>query len=306
MSVHVRGGALRRLPGAVLALSCWAAVMALSAGARAQEVEPNEFVPAPPGTNIILGYYEYQHDTSFNVAGGSTFEKKTGVEVNVAVARYVHFFPDIFGFHNGVQVLEIFGEESAAHIAGQNIGSNFGAQNTVLSAFFWPYSNLKTGTNVNVTAFIYPPDGSYDHNKAINLGDNRSRGDVQLGYDQQIGTHFSATFSFDSTFYGTNNNYTQLGLDLDATPSYRFQAWANWRFTPAFQTSIGYEGIFGGIESVNGTRAGNRTEEQELRVAASMFLSLRSQILLEANHDFESTGGFHKQIGATARFLYVF
>ena len=57
---------------------------------------------------------------------------------------------------------------------------------------------------------------------------------------------------------------------------------------------------------MNGTRDGNRTEEQELRVAASMFLSLRSQILLEANHDFESTGGFHKQIGATARFLYVF
>ncbi len=305
MSAHVRRGA-SRLPVALLALTCWIGLMALSAGARAQEVEPSEFVPAPPGTNVVFGYYEYQHDTSYNIAGGSTYTKHTGVEVNVGVARYVHITPDVFGMHTGFQIYQIFGEESSAHVAGQRLGSTFGTQNTVISAFFWPYSNLKTGTNVNVTGFIYPPDGTYDHTSSVNFGDNRLRGDVQLGYDQQVGAHFSTTLSFDTTFYGQNSNFTVYGLNLNATPSYRFQAWANWRFTPAFQTSFGYEGIFGGIESVNGTRDGNRTEEQELRAAASLFLSLRSQIVLEVNHDIENTGGFHKEVGATARFLYAF
>ena len=300
----------RAFPGRLIAVALFAAIFGLLAAAprhaAAQEIEPNEFVPLPAGTNLILGYYAYGHDTSFHVADGPTYKHATGVEVNVGVFRYVHFFSPLFGMPVGIQLVQNFGAESGARVAGQSLGSAFGVQNTALSAFFFPYSNPKTGTNVNITTFLYPPDGTYDNTSPINLGDNRLRGDVQLGFDQAIGAHFSTTLSFDGMFYGENNNYTAFGFRLNSTPTYRFQAWANWRWTRAFQTSVGYEGLFGGIESVEGTRDGNRTEEQRIRAAASMFLSPRSQVLIELNHDVEVVGGFKQDFGVTGRFLYVF
>ena len=306
MFSKVRRAMFGRLAAAILCFAGFGMLAAAPRRAAAQEVEPNEFIPLPTGTNVFLGYYVYGHNNSYNIAGGPTFKHDTGLEVNVAVARYVHFLPNIFGMPAGFQIIETFGSESAAQVGGQSLGSGFGAQNTALSAFLWPYSNLKTGTNVNLTGFIYPPDGTYDRNKAVNLGDNRLRGDTQIGLDQAIGNHFSTTLSFDTMFYGQNNDYTGFALHLNSTPSYRFQAWANWRWTKVFQSSVGYEGTFGGIESVDGTRDGNRTEEQRLRVTNSMFLSPRSQILLELNHDIENVGGFRQVFGVTGRFLYVF
>ena len=272
----------------------------------AQEIEPNEFVPLPAGTNAFLGYYVHGSDNTYNIANGPTFKHATGVEINVFNARFVHFFNPLFGMPFGFQIFQIFGDESGARVAGQSLGSSFGAQNTALALFLFPYVNVKTGTNVNTTIFLYPPDGSYNHNDSVNLGDNRLRGDVQLGLDQQIGTHFSATLETDAMFYGQNTDYTAASLKLDATPTYRFQAWANWRWNRAIQTSVGYEGLFGGIESVDGRRDGNRTEEQRIRAAASTFLSPRSQILFEFNHDVEVVGGFKQDFGFTTRVVYVF
>jgi hypothetical protein len=56
---------------------------------QAQEVEPNEFVPLPAGTNLALGYYIYGDETKFNFAKGNTFTDKTGLQVNFSAARDV-------------------------------------------------------------------------------------------------------------------------------------------------------------------------------------------------------------------------
>lgn len=282
-----------------------ACVIAAPRSAGAQEIEPNEFVPLPAGTNLAIGYYDYGHENAYSIAKGPTYTHNTGAEVNIALARYVHY-TTLLGQPAGFQILQPFGAESSVRVGGASLGNAFGAQNTILSAFFWPYANPKTGTNIITTAFLYPPDGTYDRTSSVNIGDHRWRGDAQLGFDQQIGSHFSATLAIEAMFYGENDDYTIYRFNLNSTPTYRFQAWANWRWSPAFQTALGYEGLFGGIESVEGTRDGNRTEEQRLRASASMFLSPRSQVLLEINHDVEAVGGFKQEVGAIARFLYVF
>ena len=305
MVIQVRRRISQGLLVAALSLAGLGLLAIAPRHAAAQEVEPNEYVPLPAGTNVFLGYYVYEHDTSYSVANGPTYKHNTGLEVNIAIARFVHF-TTLFGMPAGYQILEFFGSESGATLDGESLGSGFGAQNTAFSVFLWPYSNPKTGTNLNVTLFIYPPDGTYDRNKSINIGDNRLRGDPELGFDQAFGDHFSTTLSFDTMIYGTNGDYTSAGLDLNSTPTYRFQAFANWRWNKVFQSSIGYDGSFGGIESVNGTRDGSRTEEQEIRAVSSMFTSPRSQVLLEVNHDFEAVGGYRKEFGITGRFLYVF
>jgi hypothetical protein len=300
---------LKRAAGRLAALACTGlACLALMAGtarrAQAQEIQPYEFTPLPAGTNLIFGYYLYGHNTDFNFARGSTI-KDSGVEINVGVARYVHFV-DIKGYPAGFQIVQIFGSQSAAHIDGQRLGSAFGAQNIALSAFIFPYVNTATKTNANVTVWLYPPTGSYDRRSLVNLGDNRWRGDLELGLSQGIGERFAFDAEYDIQFYGDNDKYFPGSRRLSQDPTHRIQFWANWRWNPALSTSVGYEGLFGGDQKVNDFPAGTKTEVQRIRANAALFLSPTVQTMLELNHDVHVVGGFKQEFGATLRVLKVF
>jgi len=288
-------------------LTCGLAGLAIlgAARARAQEIEPNEFIALPAGTNLLLNYYVYGGETQFNFAKGNTYTNNTGLQVNLGVARYIHYF-DVGGHPAGVQLVQIFGSESDGRIAGQSLGNAFGAVNVALSAFIWPYANQQKSQYFVVAGWIYPPTGTYDAHSPINLGDNRLRGDAQIGWDQAIGTHFSYDAGLDVMVYGDNDNAFPGGLRLSQTPTYRLQLWANWRWTPSFQTSIGYEGFFGGTQSLNGVPNGQKTEEQRVRAAASYFITPALQTLLELNHDTSVVGGFKQNFGATVRILFAF
>ena len=297
----VAGSALRLALGAVLC----AGLAVCSAGrAAAQEIEPYEFVPLPAGTNLAIGYYVYGHNDEFDVYKGPTL-KNSKLEVNVGILRLVHF-TEIFGHPAGYQILQPFGSLSGGNVGGERLGSAFGAQSTILSAFFWPYVNTATKTNVITTAFLYPPDGTYDVHSALNLGDNRWRGDIQVGVSQGFGDHFGVDVEFDAQFYGDSSNSYPGGQYLKQDPTYRAQVWANYRWTPAFTTSIGYEGFFGGIQKVDGFLDGNKTDEQRIRANAALFVTPRLQTMLELNHDLSVSGGFKQDFGATVRVVYVF
>jgi len=272
--------------------------------AGAQEIEPYEFVPLPAGTNLAIGYYVYGHNTNFNIARGSTI-KGSGLEINVGIARYVHYF-EVAGHPAGVQVLQGFGSLSGGHIDGQGLNSAFGAQDTTLSAFIWPYVNTATKTNIIAVGFINPPIGSYDSHAVLNLGGNRWRGTIELGLSQGLGDNLAFDAAFDVQFYGDNNSYVPGSRRLSQDPTYRAQLWANWRWSPAFTTSIGYEGFFGGSQQVNGFFDGSKTEIQRIRANAALFVTPRVQTMLELNHDVHVVGGFKQDFGATLRVLYVF
>jgi len=304
--VYNKGVALTKsvLRFALGGLVCLGLSMGLATRAGAQVIQPYEFTPLPAGTNLAIAYYVYGHNNEFNFARGRTF-KNSSLEVNIGVVRLVHFF-DVAGHPAGVQVIQGFGSLSGANIGGQRVGSAYGVQDTALSAFIWPYVNTATKTNFNTTAFLYPPSGSYDRSSAINLGTNRWSGDFQIGLTQGIGERFAFDAEFDVQFYGDNGSYVPGFRRLSQDPSYRVQFWANWRWNAAFTTSIGYEGIFGGLQQVNGRFNGSKTEEQRIRANAALFLSPTVQTMLELNHDVHVVGGFRQDFGATVRVLKAF
>jgi len=291
------------LPLAALLLA--AAVLLGAKAAAAQEIEPNDLIPLPPGTNVALAYYEYADDTAFNYAKGSTFTADTGMQVNLGAGRYLHYF-DLAGHPAAVQVLQIFGSESDGAIDGQRLGSAFGAADIALNAAIWPYANPASGQYLVVVGWLYPPSGTYDPSSPINLGANRWEGDVQIGWDQRIGHSFSCDIAFDTAFYGDNDNFFPGGAQLSQDPTYRLQVWANWHWTPRLQTSLGYEGFFGGDQSLDGVFDGEKTAEQRLRFATSYFITPSIQALVELNHDVQVVGGFKQQFGTILRLAVLF
>lgn len=290
-------------------------------GARAQEIEPREFLPLPAGTNLEIGYYI--HGSNYNYIGtNGTKVPNSNLEVNIGLERYVHYF-NVGGMPAGVQVLQTFGAYSDARLGGASLGNAFGAGNTALSAFIWPYSNPTLNQHFNITGFLYPPVGTYDKNSAINLAGSLSgspgwTGDLEIGWDHAIGDHFSYDLALDLHFYGDTTGPIQPGVPISVrtnrNPDLRAQVWLNWAWNRAFTTAVGYEGSWGGDAYFNnpiqlgglGHTDTAASKFQRIRAAASMFVSPRLQFLLEGNHDFDRNGGFEQAWGITLRALYVF
>lgn len=287
--------------------ACLAFATVASGGVRAQEILPNDLVPAPAGTNAILGYYIYGHNDRLSVARGPTIKKDTGLEVNIGVARYVHYF-SLGGMPAGWQVFQAFGSLSGAKVGGETLGSGsaFGAQNLALSAFFWPYANQAQQTYFLVGGFIYPPTGTYDRRSPINVGDNRWRGNIQIGLNKGITDRIGVDLEYDVQFYGDNTDAFPGGRRLSQAPSHRLQGFVNYAWTKTFVTSLGWEAIFGGDQQFDRTFNGNKTELQRLRAVASYFWTPAFQTVLEVNRDIQVVGGFRQAIGVQFRALYVF
>jgi hypothetical protein len=312
-----------RLPTAwPVLLTAGAAMLLGSAGlASAQEIAPNDFLPAPDGTNVNLNYFVYGHGGPFIDPGGTNIPNSSANSF-IGVERFAHF-QYLFGHPAAFQVAEAFGSISNPTVGGTNLGTATGASNLSLAAFFWPYANFQRKDYLFIGGYLYPPVGSYNKNQAVNFatfyqpnGQYNWAGDFQIGWDHGIGDHFSYDVAFDARFFGDTTGPIQpgSGIPLSVTTQhkndYRLQVWFNWQWSPALRTAVGYEGFFGGLDyfdtPLTGTVNTGKSFQQRLRGAVVMWFSPRIQTVLEVNGDVARTGGFKQTIGTTLRFAYFF
>lgn len=301
--MKTRDTAAKPLRALAFAAAFFCAALASAGRAGAQEAFPNDFVPAPAGTNILLGYYGYGHNTRFDTANGPSLD--ASLETHIGIARFVHYF-ELAGRPAGVQAFQVFGALNDARIGNQRLGSASGAQNLALSAFFWPYANQAEKTYLITAAFLYPPTGTYDRRSPLNVGDNRWRGNFQIGLNKGIGQRFSFDAGIDATFYGENDQFFPGDRRLTQEPSYRGQVWLNWAWSPRLTTSLGWLGLFGGRQQLDNVFNGAATGTQRIRAAALFFVTPTLQAGLELNHDFTGHGGFRQEFGSILRVAYIF
>ena len=302
-------------------LAAGAAMLLGSAGmASAQEIAPNDFLPAPNGTNINLGYFVYGHSEAFIEPNGTSIPD-SHANAFLGVERFVHF-QYIFGHPAALQIAQAFGSVSNPTVGGMDLGTSSGATNLNLGFSFWPYANFQRKDYLVISGFLYPPTGTFNKNQAVNIatlyqpnGQYNWTGDLQIGWDHGIGDHFSYDVAFDARFFGDTTGPIQPGVNpLSVTThhnnDYRVQVWFNWQWSPPLRTAIGYEGFFGGLDYFDtpptGTVNTGKSFQQRLRGAVTMWFSPRIQTILEVNGDVARTGGFKQAVGTTFRFAYFF
>ena len=293
-----------------------------SAGtASAQLILPNEFLPAPNGTNINLNYFVFSHAGAFTDTGGKNVPNSIANSY-FGVERFVRF-QYLFGHPAGFIVSQVFGSVSNPTVGGRNLGTASGASNLNLSAFFYPYANFQRNDYLVVAGFLYPPTGSYNKNQPVNFatqyqpwGEYNWTGDIQIGWEHGVGDRFSYDVAFDARFFGDTTGPIRPGSGIPLSvktqhdPDFRLQLWLTWQWNLALRTAIGYQGFFGGLDHFNtpltGTVNTGKSFQQQLRGAVILFLSPQIQTVLEVNGDVARTGGFKQTVGTILRFAYIF
>ncbi len=211
------------------------------------------------------------------------------------------------------------------------LGHGGGFAQPQLGAFIFPFARPDIGGYFVAGAWVDPPIGSYQKNASLNYAQNLWTGEIEAGARAVLvgdpsGQNLAIELWGEGYFYGDNseaslvspavyaNNIPALYQSFGATnplrpasamparlseqPSGTIYAYFPYQFFPLTRAAIipGFFQSFGGKQVYtldNGVRvdAGTRTEETQLRLVLSSYVSPRLQLMLNGEYDLAAHGG---------------
>ncbi|MFL9609396.1 transporter [Methylobacillus sp. Pita2] len=278
----------------------------LAGPAYAVDVNSQDFIPAPAGTNAMLGYFTYTTRDSFVPTRGSTIRHDTSLDSFVGIFRYARYM-DVGGFRVGPQVLLPYGRLSNGSLGGVSLDSASGSADPIFAAPVWLVTN--PSTNLVVVPYLYVPVGSYDAGRTLNVGENRWKFDFQFGGTQVIAHDFTLHVSGDVMWYGKNDDAMGTGVGtLKQDNTYQFQSWLSYA-PPSDKTwnfAVGYSKYWGGRQRIDGIENGQATKADQVRLEVSKFLTPSFQVQGLVQKDIDMQGGFKEDFRTTLRLLKLF
>ena len=300
---------LRGLAGAAGA----ALALAAAAPAAAIDYQPFDWVPLPAGTNVAMLYYDYGQSNEFN--NQYTGTTKARLDSHIGVARYLHY-GDLFGHRYVLDFIAPFGSLTDGKIGDSRLGSRAGFGDPEVSVGYWFVNDPSQRRYLSGVVFVTLPVGTYDHNRALNLGANRWQNDLQVDFTQGLGRRYTIDLSADWIVYGANTDAGQNRRTLEQNATYGAYVWLTRDVTSEIRRiapragqaylSVGYAGTWGGAEKLDGLRTGDRTEEQQIRLAYSQFVTPKLEATVSLSHDVEARGQFKHNFGVLLRLAKIF
>ncbi len=211
-------------------------VTSLTSLARAQELEPRAYRPAPSGLNFALLGYQF---STGNVLSDPTAPlQDLDVDANIAILGYVRTF-GLFGRSASVTmtVPYIFLSGTATFQGEPVADSRSGAADTrvrlAVNLIGGPamspqeFASFPPGRALGVSLTVQPPTGQYDPTRIINFGSNRWAIKPEIGYSSIRGPWiFEAAlgvwlFTDNTEFVGATRSQDPIG-NLQAHLTYNF------------------------------------------------------------------------------------
>jgi hypothetical protein len=281
-----------------------------SINARAVPIEPSDYIPAPPGTMLGVGYYNYIYSDAVNIDGVGDISNKTSSNVNAGLLRGVWYPKSSFSMPFNVQLLMPFASVNG-QINGANVSSN-GLQtgDPLFGGVIWPLNDAAHGRWLGIASITSVPLGSYDRFRPVSIGKNVWTENLQAVFIQQFGNGWQVDVAGDVIFYSDNHDYGtgSQSQTLSQKNTYELQLWLSKTLStaPLSRAGIGYANVKGGRMVAAGQPTGLRTDYQQVRAYASCFVAQTWEVLGEVNHAFATRGGFNQTFGLTLRLVKVF
>jgi len=293
-----------------------AGVIVVVAGAtpcRAVDYQPFDWVPAPPGASILMGYYQFSTRGELtNTITGAV--KDSHLDSHIGIGRYL-YYNEAFGHPFVLDLIVPFGALTDGRIGGNPAGSASGLGDPTVSVGVWLINQPAHGRYLSAASFLSIPIGTYDRQSALNLGQNRWQHDLQVDFTQTLLERFTIDVSGVWTYYGKNTDAGPAHQILSQDSSWSAYAWLTYDVTSAVRRvmrtaarsslSIGYAGTFGGAVKLDGVPTGSKTEEHQIRLSYSQFVVPTWQVLLSVSRDVSATGQFKQDLGLLLRIAKV-
>lgn len=290
--------------GCVLKYAMLGVCTALAAhSAYAVNVDAGEYVALPPGTDAALVYYQHAERDSL-YARGNKISGRASLDSDVGILRYGHFMK-LGDYTVFPEFLLPFGRLQAKDDVS-SLGSASGAGDLLLGMPVWLVNDPAKHTYFGVTPYLFLPTGSYDRNRALNLGENRWKFALQAGYTTGLSDNLFLDLTGDVTWYGKNDEFGAQSATLKQALSYQGQLWLHYQLSAALDLRVGYSHTWGGETKVNGVAQHDPARQQNFALGTAYFFNPTTQAVVLYGRDISIENGFKESNRINLRVLKVF
>lgn len=268
------------------------------------DVDAGDYEAAPPGTDLGLLYLQHASRNSL-YSKGNKVAGNNGLRTDIGILRAVHFM-DIGGLTADPQILLPFGRVTGTDDLAGPLGSANGFGDPILAATFWVQNNATDRVFTGITPYVFVPLGAYDKSKALNLGENRWKFDIQAAHVRRLSDKFSIDLVGDVMWFGQNNDFGAASAKLEQKPLAQGQAWLRYHLSPTADLRLLASHTFGGETKINGVAQNDRAATTKFAVGGSFFIGPKTQIIGMFGADTNVENGFKESSRVNVRILQVF
>ncbi|SDI21555.1 Uncharacterized conserved protein [Pseudomonas flavescens] len=284
--------------------ACLCTALAFATTAAALEITPGDYEPLPADTTALLLYYQHAERSTFR-QGGDTLSDDFRMRSDIGLLRLIHGIrlADRVSFEP--QFILPFGHLHAAGEAA-GLGQASGLGDLILGA---PLKFSLDTPGRDVLAFgpyLYLPTGRYHGDDALNLGENRWRLLLQAAYIHHFSERWAVDTAADVSWFSRNHDFGASGAILEQKPTYEYQAYLRYQWTP--RTTLGFGGghIEGGRTRVDGVDQDDRLASSYLRLTIAHFIEPTLQVQLQWGKDVSVEQGFEERSRVNLRLTKLF
>ncbi len=275
-----------------------------AAPAHAIDVDAGDYTALPEGTNLGLIYTQHANRNSMN-ASGNQVPGNNKLSSDIGILRVIHFMK-IGDYIVDPQVLLPFGQLKAGGDLAAPLGKASGVGDAIFAATVWTINDPANKRYLGITPFLIAPTGNYKATDALNLGENRWKYALQVGYIQGLSDKITIDLAADVTGYGKNDNANAAGQTKKQDISTQVQAFVRYAISPTWDLRAGVSNTHNGATKLNGVDQNDSGSITKVQFGTAAFISPTTQLLATVGRDVKVDNGFKESTRLNLRLLQVF
>lgn len=260
--------------------------------AWAIDLQPNDIVaPAPNKNYLTLSYINTENTTQYR--NGSAVPGNPVIDTQSANLRGSRTY-DLGGLP-AVSYLQLpYGTvKPGGSIA--NLPSDTGIGDLSFATAIWPYANRDTRTYFAIAGYLIAPTGGYSSQQTLNLGENRFRTDLQVGFQMPITSNLDGMIAVDTMWFGGNSQCAAAcrlptNSTLSQKPLTTTQLGPIYRINQIFTVGASYFYVAGGATSINNTYRNDVVNTQRFLLSGQAHTPI-GRFTLQYGRDMEIKNG---------------
>ncbi len=275
------------------------------------DLQPNDIVAPLPGKNhAMLSYVNVENGTFYrNGTAVSTRPfRSPDIGTQSAIARLstsysVKDLPAISYVQLPYGTIKPAGS-LASYPASTGVGD------LTFATAIWPYADRVNRKYFGVAGYLTVPTGSYNSQQVFNLGENRYRSDIQMGYQQPIAGNLDGMIAVDTMWFGGNSQCAAACLSANNTslnqkPLTSTQLGPIYKINQTYTLGASYFYVAGGATTIGNAYQNNVANTQRFLLSALAYYPF-GRISLQYGRDMEIKNGFVETRRLAIRFTTEF
>jgi Putative MetA-pathway of phenol degradation len=275
------------------------------------DLQPNDIVAPPPDkTYLMLSYFGTENTTNYRNGAvvssapyGNPVINNPNMIIRAARSYMLGDLPSLTYAQLPYGTIQPAGSLV-------NYPTSTGIGDFTLATAIWPYANRDTRTYFGMAGYLIVPTGSYSSTQPFNVGENRYKTDLQMGFQKPIFGNLDGMVAVDTMWYGGNSQCAAAcgsvtKVPLTQKPLTTTQLGPIYKIDQTFTVGASYFYVAGGATSINNVYQNNVINTQRFLLSGLAYTDI-GRFSLQYGRDMGIQNGFIQTRVLAIRYMKSF